>query len=838
MPALSQNVSTLGKFYGQVMMPGTTSRETLDLLLQTGNCNGLGVAIWPTINGAIIFSGQVQGKQVHGLGAIEFPNARSSWAVAFGKFESGMFSFGTSTASDLLDFLSENWQKFAKLKLQTTESKAEFKGQWKDGHPFQGITIFPNGSRHIGGWKDGKWHDSGMFVDSMGNWCKGLWCKGELVMVTNRSLLPCSVPSENAPLLANAEVANMSSQSMQEEFKHFQELADKLAAEGLEVCKFAKSISNLAYLKSESRVDSTQSGLLGLPKTNTSSLSGALELADLIPFRNNPSIQYKYTPSVPVAKSEPSAQFHTAPKILDASMTLAQRRDPNVATTQSLLSTSTAQTREVPSMQKTSILQSDLPVTPSSTLRSLFENKEQTVGSGKAAADPAEVGKKMALLFINPPTVQVGDGERDVLIEGCCPTEKELHDISVLCISGNKFVKCKTVLKKLSTEKNIHSHNVGVPTFQLKLSYTPTAPGVTYFLLASNQLQQPFPMHKTLGPCRAMLTMNNSSNEFHVAPLLVMESDKVCDEIRGLFELKKGEKSGSHQSKYIEHAGFLQHFGTFLSTVKEYRESLAQSANNLSAPDPDLLQKKGTVRQFLVILLIVASRLWLVSTLEYLCGLIETLHLKSSDMGHSVKMSDHLYDLVDSFLNASVYDRRKLAVIVLLVNTLEIPIHVLVKKPGSYMSVMHRVSLATNSKELLLSLLQAPNQPVSQWAELKDSKGQTPLNYAKLRHSMEVVEAIVSCVDGVPGGSKAEQDSSTATAEIQTPSDVGKQHLDEVKSQEARSATLGQMDDGNGAVGEVCDAGNNGDAKRRRVGSSSGVASLMKGDDRTPVGKV
>ena len=256
MPALHPSAaSTAGKFCGQVILPPgvAVTQETLRVLIDTGSCTGIGVALWPTSKGAIKYAGQVQGKRVHGLGVIEFPNVQSSWSVAAGRFDTGAFTFGIASGGDVLDFFDAEWQDFVRRNILASSSwkTAEFKGQWREGNPSQGITVLPDGSCHIGTWQAGKWHDAGMYVDTCGNWCKGAWSQGSLILVTHRSLATCALPPKVASLLEAGEVANISAQQLQNEYKGFLDLADKEGGEGIDASRLAKSISNIAYLKSE-----------------------------------------------------------------------------------------------------------------------------------------------------------------------------------------------------------------------------------------------------------------------------------------------------------------------------------------------------------------------------------------------------------------------------------------------------------------------------------------------------------------------------------------------------------------------------------------------------------
>ena len=103
MPALAS--SSQGRFSGQVALPaelqGLAQKDAMRVMLGTelgSQMNGVGVAVWPSKAGAILYSGEIVGTHMNGIGLIEFPSARSTWSMASGKFENGAFSFGLASA--------------------------------------------------------------------------------------------------------------------------------------------------------------------------------------------------------------------------------------------------------------------------------------------------------------------------------------------------------------------------------------------------------------------------------------------------------------------------------------------------------------------------------------------------------------------------------------------------------------------------------------------------------------------------------------------------------------------------------------------------------------------
>ena len=110
-------------------------------------------------------------------------------------------------------------------------------------------------------------------MDAEGHWVKGHFHQGNLFGVTFRSQTKCKLPRECEHLMAKAEVADIPAEVLQGEYKSFVDTADKLARDGMEVSKLARSVSNIAYLKSAQ--------VLGLPAHAVeSSLNSLAHLVD------------------------------------------------------------------------------------------------------------------------------------------------------------------------------------------------------------------------------------------------------------------------------------------------------------------------------------------------------------------------------------------------------------------------------------------------------------------------------------------------------------------------------------------------------------------------------
>ena len=538
MPAPTMSSASPGRFSGQVAMPMNVSAEGLNLLVNAGGCNGVGVAIWPSKGGAILYAGEIMGKHMNGVGLMEFPSARSTWSLAAGKFENGEFNFGRASAGDVLDFVGSSWQELilSNIQTKTSWSASEFKGQWENGYPKQGITLLPDGSVHVGTWKDGKFHDSCLFVDSEGHWIKGIFQKGELIAVTFRSFVKCKVPSSSAHLLANADLANIPAHTLQGEYKQFIEIADKLASQGIEMSKLAKSISNIAFLKSEQ--------VLGLPAHAVE--SSLKSLAHLV--NKQPQIMTHHTmaPASSAALAKES-KAHLGSSIAAVAQTLSsnpsqaphlmqlitqlQNQSKRTATTQSIATPSTSAVTKA--------------VVPQAAV---------------ATPNMQGMAKKVELLSLSPPVVSLKKEAR-ILINGRCSSQKDLQNISVLCIAGfpPKFVSIPVVLKKIYTTND-------KVNFRLELELTAdAASGLVYFLFADTSKQGPYEIAETEGPCKALLSFNGKESEYHVAPLIILKNnDEVCKEIEEFFEDSRKNGMSGYESHYKKHADFLQHLGTLI----------------------------------------------------------------------------------------------------------------------------------------------------------------------------------------------------------------------------------------------------------------------------------
>ncbi|UPQ97194.1 hypothetical protein HOP50_01g04850 [Chloropicon primus] len=614
MPPLAS--STPGRFSGQVVMPAgasgalkLASKEALNALIKSGASNGVGVAIWPSKAGAILYSGEVVGTQMNGIGLIEFPSARSTWSMATGKFENGAFSFGRASAGDVLDFIGQSWQEFilSNIQANTFWTASEFKGQWKNGYPSQGITVLPDGSKHVGSWKDGKFHDSCLFVDSDGNWIKGIFQKGELICVTFRSLAKCNLPQSCAHLLNQAEVANISADVLQGEYKSFVEIADKLAVQGMEMSKLAKSISNIAYLKSEE--------VLGLPahavESSLNSLAHLLHKSNPGAKVVNASSPCEVKPDAPLQAANALASSLACQGQQQAVLQmLLQMKKGLVPSLGRLSGAGNAGQGGQQQQQMLTDLLKERGIGVPADLRAYIPKTAQRVGgtvetpvasTSRSQGPPGNVPKKakpckfVGLLSVNPPVITIkettkgkqaagnedggvketgrqGNGQvkdakgkaesQKIVIEGYCSSREEIDDISILCISGNKFVRCDTVLKDLSISPNLYS-DTPVTNFVVHFAFRPEYTGITHFLFASKASEKPFSASESAGPCKAELEFNGELKDYHVLPLVVLPTylETVREEILRSF---KNLDLVGYQSHYQNRSKFLQALGAAL----------------------------------------------------------------------------------------------------------------------------------------------------------------------------------------------------------------------------------------------------------------------------------
>mmetsp|Transcript_5797 Transcript_5797/g.14075 ORF Transcript_5797/g.14075 Transcript_5797/m.14075 type:complete len:370 (+) Transcript_5797:3-1112(+) len=170
-------------------------------------------------------------------------------------------------------------------------------------------------------------------------------------------------------------------------------------------------------------------------------------------------------------------------------------------------------------------------------------------------------GKPVALLSVSPPVVSLKK-DRKILINGRCNSQKELQNLSVLCIAGfpPKFVSIPVVLKKVASSN-------GSLNFSLELELpVDTVGGLVYFLFADTGKQGPYNLSETEGPCKALLSFNEKESEYHVAPLVIIKHhDDVCKELEAFFAaaVKEGDDSG-YRGHYCKHAEFLQQLGTLI----------------------------------------------------------------------------------------------------------------------------------------------------------------------------------------------------------------------------------------------------------------------------------
>ena len=612
MPALAS--TSPGRFSGQVAMPNQLQKEALDLLMGTMTCKGVGVAVWPSKGGAILYAGEILGKQMNGMGLVEFPSARSSWSMAAGKFEKGAFSFGRATAGDALDFVGEIWQKFilSNIQAKTSWTASEFKGQWKGGFPSQGITVLPDGSMHVGSWKDGKFHDACLFVDAEGHWVKGHFHQGNLFGVTFRSQTKCKLPPECEHLLAKAEVADIPAEVLQGEYKSFVDTADKLARDGMEVSKLARSVSNIAYLKSAQvlglpahAVESSLNSLAhlvdhenrkGKGKAQQANLSTALTaLAQNLSPQQGSALnqgqhhqQQALREQLVLLMKNKQIDGATAAAALQGTIPRSKYLDPNTLTynslSQGLRAQQSAQVKPGQTSTQGLAGTSISPVNPMQPSDLGATNPDPTGAEQHVAAK--NLGEKgipcnwVGLLFVNPPVMsrptpdgykRIATGEENIEIEGCCKSRDELQDISILCISGNKYVRCETVLKNLHTSPNIYSNGVPMTTFTVSFSFRPETVGITHFLFASKTSQQPFSLEQSIGPCKAQLAFGEKQKNYHVLPLVVLDNDRVCEEIVGSFKKYKYDLL-AFQRHYKKCAEYLQALGAFVADKEDNKE--------------------------------------------------------------------------------------------------------------------------------------------------------------------------------------------------------------------------------------------------------------------------
>jgi hypothetical protein len=770
MPALPHMSSSAGRFSGQVAMPAQlmSNKEALNLLMSAGTCSGVGVAVWPSRGGAILYAGETQGKQMSGVGLIEFPSARSTWSMASGKFENGAFSFGRASAGDVFDFVDRPWQEFIRTNIQkkTSWTASVFKGQWRNGYPSQGITILPDGSMHVGSWKDGKFHDSCLFVDSEGSWIKGIFNNGRLINVTFRSFMKCRIPEIYSHLLTSAELANIPADVLQGEYKSFIDIADKLSVQGVEMSKLAKSISNIAFLKSEQ--------VLGLPTHAVeSSLNSLLHLVTKSPSPQNISSSSNNTNAGVVPTSAPApggannspsgggglAQQQTAAGLLQQLLQMQQnlfqqsqaggsatqqqvlvnqqqqkapemrKTLPALATTTAALPTPTAPIEILQSTKAGASNESNVLSTAKTILKMNREkSKEEPPPQDKIPGD-----LKVGILSVQPPIVSTGES-REITIDGFCTGEEGWNDISVLCISGNKFVKCKTVLKKLEEGANIHrgiENTPGMSNFELTLSLSPDAVGITYFLFASNKSQLPYPMEKTLGPCKATLTMSEQTSEYHVAPVVVcgVEMSNICQEIKHRLLLVSNHSRLEKQERYQKVAEFLQHFGTFVGGLDEMNKK-----ENKDFKDSSVMQ---TIYLSLVQH---ASKLCLPITFEYLESKQNLFRLDEEETKNV--LNTHLFELIHKYLR--VPSSSLLSILDCCINAFKIPVDAILDRAGMKTSALHLIASSEHGTKLLKMLSKSPQRNMD-WFSLKDGLGAVPLKCAKqkqLRKNADYLEEI------------------------------------------------------------------------------------------------
>lgn len=608
MPALAS--SSQGRFSGQVALPaelqGLAQKDAMRVMLGTelgSQMNGVGVAVWPSKAGAILYSGEVVGTHMNGIGLIEFPSARSTWSMASGKFENGAFSFGLASAGDVLDFVSPSWQRFilSNIQASTSWTASEFKGQWKHGCPSQGITILPDGSKHVGAWKDGKFHDSCLFVDESGNWIKGFFNLGELVKVMFRSEGACRLPPSCEHLLAQAEVATIAADMLQGEYKSFVEIADKLAVQGVEMSKLAKSISNIAHLKSEQvlglpthAVESTLNGLARIVQKSQAVQPESLPNVAAVPHKA-PDVRAKAASALAALTHNLSAPNQQ--QALHLLMEMQKRNLPGAlgnAVSQALGAQNhhTLGVVQKGSLAKTASSAAASPLRPTAT-KELGTNNVVT----RVLGDDRVPHKLVGLLSVNPPVMTIKrkkvdeggspsspksdkDGveilSQTIKIEGWCKSLEILEDISILCISGDKYVRCDAALEGLTVSANIHSETP-VTNFQVSFSFKAESVGITHFLLASKASQQPFSPKESSGPCEAELAFGAQSSNYYVLPLLVLgETDGAkdcCGEITASFQEAKKAGGLAFQRQYERSAGFLQRLGTVLASPLDGEEA-------------------------------------------------------------------------------------------------------------------------------------------------------------------------------------------------------------------------------------------------------------------------
>ena len=600
MPALAS--SSQGRFSGQVALPaelqGLAQKDAMRVMLGTelgSQMNGVGVAVWPSKAGAILYSGEIVGTHMNGIGLIEFPSARSTWSMASGKFENGAFSFGLASAGDVLDFVSPSWQRFilSNIQASTSWTASEFKGQWKHGCPSQGITILPDGSKHVGAWKDGKFHDSCLFVDESGNWIKGFFNLGELVKVMFRSEGACRLPPSCEHLLAQAEVATIAADMLQGEYKSFVEIADKLAVQGVEMSKLAKSISNIAHLKSEQvlglpthAVESTLNGLARIVQKSQAVQPESLPNVAAVPHKA-PDVRAKAASALAALTHNLSAPNQQ--QALHLLMEMQKRNLPGAlgnAVSQALGAQNhhTLGVVQKSSLAKTASSAAASPLRPTAT-KELGTNNVVTRVLGDDRVPHKLVGRFRSTSSNQRKKVDEGSiMKSDRTGSDTSQTIKMklvqvfgvLEDISILCISGDKYVRCDTALEGLTVSANIHSETP-VTNFQVSFSFKAESVGITHFLLASKASQQPFSPKESSGPCEAELAFGAQSSNYHVLPLLVLgETDGAkdcCGEITASFQEAKKAGGLAFQRQYERSAGFLQRLGTVLASPLDGEEA-------------------------------------------------------------------------------------------------------------------------------------------------------------------------------------------------------------------------------------------------------------------------
>merc|ERR1719375_2058988 len=273
---------------------------------------------------------------------------------------------------------------------------------------------------------------------------------GTLIGVSFRSFQKCKIPEVYAPLLHKAELANIPAHVLANEYRSFIDIADKLALQGVEMSKLAKSISNIAFLKSEQvlglpthAVESSLNNLLNLvskapanhkdvpstslplPKQEDLALKKAAASNPVVDAVQSLPNQNAWVSQPQVLQQMQNGQQQHARQYPEASNPAADRRSRQSVLPAEPEKSSSALPSPIPSNVLTNHAPLKVPIPrlkdgAAKADRQILAGVTGNAHSGKIeASSPLGNEVKVGILAVRPPVVSTA-ADQIISIEGCC----------------------------------------------------------------------------------------------------------------------------------------------------------------------------------------------------------------------------------------------------------------------------------------------------------------------------------------------------------------------------------------------------------------------------------